>query len=353
MLVNPSLILGIIQNIALLIATSLLIDFFWTRQEDQLHLKDKILTGLFLGFTGIALMLTPWVLVPGLAWRKFRPRWKEKNRPLGTMLLVEPDSGLIIDANHAAARFYGYIIHELTQKHVQDINSLPREKAAEARWKALLGEQSYIISEHTLSNGDRRMVEIHSSPINFHEKTVLFSILHDITERKLAEEAMSHELRTPLNAIIGFSSIMNVETRVPDMLRFAEIIHNSGNHLLSIIESIFDVALLQSGEYKINNTRFPVDDLLHGLTDYANIEKKKRKKEHLLIRFIPPSGTSSPHILTDRSKLMQLITNLLNNAIKYTLTGSIEFGYKTEGRDWTWPFHLQGDCQPPSWHNLA
>jgi PAS domain S-box-containing protein len=104
------------------------------------------------------------------------------------MLLVEPDTGIILDANHAAAQFYGYPHDTLCRMRITDINQLaPEQVFAEIRNADAEG-RSYLIHPHRLANNETRIVELHSSPISVNEHRVLFSIVHDITERKAAED---------------------------------------------------------------------------------------------------------------------------------------------------------------------
>ena len=114
------------------------------------------------------------------------------------MLLVDPETGMIINANHASVRFYGYSKPELLSMRIDQINILPPEQVKMEREQALREERSYFIFPHKLANGEVRTVEVHSSPIVFQEQKILFSIIHDITERKLAEAALlksEHEFR--------------------------------------------------------------------------------------------------------------------------------------------------------------
>lgn len=106
------------------------------------------------------------------------------------MLLVEPETGAILDANQAAAAFYGYPKSKLCSMCIQEINTLALAQVAMESQKALKEESNYFISPHKLANGEERIVEVHSSPIAFQDKQVLFSIIHDITERKQAEETL-------------------------------------------------------------------------------------------------------------------------------------------------------------------
>ena len=73
---------------------------------------------------------------------------------------------------------------------IDEINSLPLEEAAAGRQKALNDEQNHFIFSHMLDHGKERIVEIHSSPVTFQEKPALFSIMHDLTEHKQAEDEL-------------------------------------------------------------------------------------------------------------------------------------------------------------------
>jgi PAS domain S-box-containing protein len=108
------------------------------------------------------------------------------------MLLIEPHSGLILNANQSAAKFYGYEKPELCAMNINEINILSPEQVAEDRRKALNEERNYFVFPHRLVSGEERIVEVHSSPITFKEKqALLFSIIHDITDRKQAEDALA------------------------------------------------------------------------------------------------------------------------------------------------------------------
>ncbi len=110
----------------------------------------------------------------------------EKNSSV--MLFIDPASGAIIDANLAAAKFYGYSSERLTNMLISDINTLPLEQIAEERQRALRSDRSYFLFQHRLSDGTLRDVEVHSTPISRNGNPMLFSIVHDITDRKKAEE---------------------------------------------------------------------------------------------------------------------------------------------------------------------
>lgn len=106
------------------------------------------------------------------------------------MLLIEPESGVILDANPVAVEFYGYPKSKLCGMLIQEINTMLPEQIATERQRALHEERNYFVFPHKLANGEERIVEVYSSPITLHEKQVLFSIIHDITFRKPSESVI-------------------------------------------------------------------------------------------------------------------------------------------------------------------
>jgi len=106
------------------------------------------------------------------------------------MLLVSAKDGTILDANHAASRFYGYPPEELIDMSITKINGMPNEQTLEAIQRIITGEQKHFEFQHHLASGEIRDVEVHSSPIEINQQTVLFSIIHDITPRKQIESAL-------------------------------------------------------------------------------------------------------------------------------------------------------------------
>ncbi|MCX7178117.1 MAG: PAS domain S-box protein, partial [Proteobacteria bacterium] len=112
----------------------------------------------------------------------------EKNTSV--MLLIDPASGEIIEANDAAVAYYGYPKTQLNGMTTGAINTLPPERIAEERQLALREERSYFLFQHRLASGALRDVEVYSTPIESGGRTLLYSIVHDITARKQVEEAL-------------------------------------------------------------------------------------------------------------------------------------------------------------------
>jgi PAS domain S-box-containing protein len=139
---------------------------------------------------------------------------------------------------------------------------------------------------------------------------------------------MSHEIRTPMNSIIGFSNLLSSE-EIPENQKteFASYIKSSGELLLKLIDDIIDIAKIEAGEIKIDKKECNIlkmfQELQHTFKEIIN----KSSKKHLRIIFNPPD-IKDLIIKTDPYRLKQILGNLINNAIKFTDAGHIEFGYK-------------------------
>ena len=106
------------------------------------------------------------------------------------MLLIEPDTGKIVDANTFASSFYGYSYEELVNMNISEINLLKVEDVINEMQKSKLSKKSNFIFKHRLANGKIRDVDVYSAPITVDGKTLLYSIIHDITERRKTEDAL-------------------------------------------------------------------------------------------------------------------------------------------------------------------
>lgn len=113
------------------------------------------------------------------------------------MLVIDPEKGDLKDANPAACRYYGYSRKEMLRLKGWDLNALSEKDQREAMTRAKTGEQKFFQFRHRLSNGETRDVEVYTGPIEMDGKKYLYSIVHDITERILAEEA-AHRLTAEL-----------------------------------------------------------------------------------------------------------------------------------------------------------
>jgi diguanylate cyclase (GGDEF)-like protein/PAS domain S-box-containing protein len=118
------------------------------------------------------------------------------------MLLIEPQTGSILDANRAAEIFYGYNKSQLKAMFISDLNTLSPDLVAIESQNALTEKKNYFVFSHKLASGDERIVEVHSSPIMHQDKQVLFSIIHDITERIRIEDKFKAAYIELQNAVV-------------------------------------------------------------------------------------------------------------------------------------------------------
>ncbi len=104
--------------------------------------------------------------------------------------IIDPDTGRIVEANNAAVKYYGWSTEQLKRMKIQEINILPSDEVQKEMEKALTKEKTYFEFRHRRADGSIRNVEVYSSTIDIKGKTLLHSIIHDITKRKIAEESL-------------------------------------------------------------------------------------------------------------------------------------------------------------------
>ncbi|HTG02124.1 MAG TPA: PAS domain S-box protein [Nitrospirota bacterium] len=153
---------------------------------------------------------------------RFRLLFQRHN---AVMLLIDPQSGSIVDANAAAERFYGFPVERLKSMPVQDINIAPSTTVQSQLMQALRGDCSFFVVAHRLSNGEIRTVEVHSSPIHTEGRSLLFAIIHDVTERNRAEERLRESeagYRNLFNSMTDAVFIMDETGRFVDVNKGAE-----------------------------------------------------------------------------------------------------------------------------------
>ncbi|MDP5339565.1 MAG: ATP-binding protein [Nodularia sp. (in: cyanobacteria)] len=131
---------------------------------------------------------------------------------------------------------------------------------------------------------------------------------------------MSHELRTPLNAILGFTQLMQRDhTLSSEHQRYTEIINQSGEHLLGLINSVLEMSKIEAGRLTLYLGEFDLHNLLHSLA--GMLEQKAISKGLQLI--FECDATVPQYIKADEHKLRQVLINLLGNAIKFTKKGQV------------------------------
>ncbi len=237
------------------------------------------------------------------------------------MLLIDPASGAIVAANRAADRFYGYGEGALAGRSIASINTLPPEKVAEERAAAAAEARNYFVFPHRLASGEVRTVEVHSSPVQVGDRRLLFSIIHDITDRLRTEEALrsaqkleslglmaggiAHDFNNLLTMLQGNLSLLRASLgdpgQAPVHLDHAEQVLQRAADLTRQLLAYSGRGVFVVGPLCLNKLLEEMAPLLAvGISRHAHIETEL--DGHL------------PWIEGDRTQLQQVLLNLVTNA---------------------------------------
>ena len=195
-------------------------------------------------------------------------------------------------------------------------------------------------------------VEVMATSLTYENEPAVQVIFTDITERKRmleeliavkekAEESdklktaflqnMSHEIRTPLNSIIGFSERLNSSKVTKEKRQFyTDIIIKSGFQLLSVVSDILVISSIDTGQEQLNKESVCINTLI---SEVETIFKQQIDGKRVKLKTKKPIPKADAKILTDKTKLTQILTNLISNAIKFTPVGEIEFGYSIKNNE--------------------
>lgn len=262
-------------------------------------------------------------------------------------LLIDPNDGRIIDANKAASDFYEWSIEELKSMTIFQINTLDSSLLRNEMHHVLDTNKNQFEFVHRKSDGSTVDVEVYSSKITIKGAPYLYSIVHDISEKKRilkdlvaakekAEESdrlktafihnISHEIRTPLNSILGFGQYLS-EADLPqnERIEMYDHLQKSSTRLMNTVDDYVDIAMIVTSTMKVNKKEFivqPFFDEFIADTFYLF--------NHLKIEYIvdTPIQSSNLTLFSDKELIRKILLKLLDNAIKFTSRGSISCGYK-------------------------
>jgi len=139
---------------------------------------------------------------------------------------------------------------------------------------------------------------------------------------------MSHEIRTPLTTIVGMGSLLAAKEYPAEKKKeIAEFIEKSSDGLITIINDILDLSKIEAGVMKVNKEPVNAKNLLENLYRTFEESLKRHNKSNIQLRMEIPEGPAALPV-TDENRVMQILSNLLGNSVKFTNVGFIEFGYK-------------------------
>ena len=275
------------------------------------------------------------------------------NSPLGVRIATK--EGNTIYANKTLLDIYGYDSLEELQNTPLKNRYTPESYAEALKRKNQRKHGDFSVTEYKISivrkNGEIRHLQVFRKEVLWDGAKQFQVIFNDITKRKRTEEELiiakekaeendrlktaflhniSHEIRTPMNAIVGFSSLLS-EPDIDSSTRhsYIDIIMNSSNHLLSIITDIIDISNIEANIVKITKSGVNLNSVIRSLYEQFLLKANEKK-----ITMISEPGLPDKEsiILTDKTKLIQIISNLLNNALKFTRQGQVKFGYAVKDK---------------------
>lgn len=231
--------------------------------------------------------------------------------------------------------------NEIIGAHISDIIGQEKYEFALEYINAVRnGESTSYINTFDVAEGEKSF-NVNYVP-GYNQNSQLTNILvltFDITElikaKEKAEESdrlktaflqnMSHEIRTPLNAISGFSGILNKSELSEEKRRsYTSIIQNSSEQLISIISDILTISSLETKQENISYDKVCVNNII---LDLLSIFKQQAHNQNISLYTKQQLSDKQAEIYTDKTKITQILSNLISNALKFTHEGFIEFGY--------------------------
>ena len=229
-----------------------------------------------------------------------------------------------------------------------DLDYWPREHAeayrADDAEVMATGRRKTVEEPFVDANNGTLWIETFKAPVVDEDGRVLgtVGVARDISERKAMETAreaaldeaerlarlrsefmarMSHELRTPLNGILGYAQILLGESKLNERQDgMVNVIRQSGEHLLNLINDILDFAKIEAGKQKLSLSDVPLRGFLHNIADIVGVRAEQKR-----LAFSCDIATDVPEgICADEMRLRQVLLNLLSNAVKYTEQGRID-----------------------------
>lgn len=195
--------------------------------------------------------------------------------------------------------------------------------------KSQIDENQALAEEYLAQNEELTKSLAQIQRINEELKTATLNAEESYRLKSAFLANMSHEIRTPMNGIIGFSELlMDAELTLAKRRYYARIIIESSRQLLTLVDDILDLSRIETGKVNLLYEEVVVNDLINIL--FAFFEPQTGAK-NITLQTVKPLINRNSTVMTDKTRLRQVLTNLLNNAIKFTTEGHIKFGYRKSG----------------------
>ncbi|MDO8896822.1 MAG: PAS domain S-box protein [Bacteroidales bacterium] len=261
--------------------------------------------------------------------------------------------GAYLGVNKAFADLFGFKKEDIIGRSLHDIDDYEiaqRNIASDQRIFDGKDKIQTLERELKLPSGETKSVILTKSPFPDTNGNIggLIGMIVDISARKKMEldltharnkaqesdrlktsflNNLNHEIRTPLNAIVGFSDLLFDDYPEAEKHNFVEIINNNAEQLLRIIDDVLAVSRLDSEKIPLENKDFSLNQLFHDLFQ-TFYQKAAEKNIALLLDTDQAKNVNEMH--GDKGKIRQILSGLINNAIKYTLEGHIKIGYSIQ-----------------------
>ncbi len=279
------------------------------------------------------------------------------NAPLA--IITIDTKGNVVMINQMMVDFLGSPSKKETMK-INVLNFPLLQKAGvSAQFRECLdsGKKIKFESNYTSKWSKKMFYRLYLSPLknSKEEVTGVLAIAEDISKEKAYEEGileaktkavesdrlkdvflanMSHELRTPLNAIIGFSEFLkDANNLTQEQNKYVEYIDTSANHLLKLIGDLVDVSRMESKQLTFNLENFKVGDLMTSIIPIAKNQLSYLQKDNIELIINPHEEIKEIVLNVDKARFTQVITNLIDNAIKYTEEGEIRLNCSVQDKE--------------------